>query len=644
MATTSVITQSASGQWYYTNPQTGYYDVSQPALAPQVGQQVTQVGTSTYSYAPISQAQAQANAQAAAIGVSQTPVIIQTSPGFHAKLISAYQMGVYPSQPIRTITQAESPTMIRTTITDFPIPTPAIPQPKPTISESIKAWAAKPSPQIFGVSPIYRESAVGRYAEAIPGTMPVFNPLQPISSQPSGFLGLISAGLSSAAIYETFRVFFQPARLGKPTAETAFRTETTPLSPKIFKSETSVITAVDTGTATRIFRGTGQQISTLTERGTSGIGQAIIAEIPQEIIPTLAKVPSIAELPAGTRVIGGQTFGIGQTLYSMQESVLGATSVQTAMTGFKPLRIFQIAKGTNIPIEIFAPRLPAGVLGIGKFKSTLIGIVGDETLIYSKAGFEISKSSGFFSKQIPSIIAGREIVNLPKTAPTSEYFIKTGISTITKPKTIIAPVPIIADISFAESVASMAIKAVKTENIIGSLKGFGKVVPTLAISMTKTSTIQKAITFPKIIPTMRTMMMPTLIEIPKISIAELPRTNIISKITSTSVLMEKTAITPITSTMTKPITPQIITDIITIPKIPVMPLITWPMFGGGGGDFGFPKRRKSRRRKYAYTPSLWAFAFGIRGKKPKGIESGLRFRPITKGWSWGKTLKEAGLW
>ena len=54
---------------------------------------------------------------------------------------------------------------------------------------------------------------------------------------------------------------------------------------------------------------------------------------------------------------------------------------------------------------------------------------------------------------------------------------------------------------------------------------------------------------------------------------------------------------------------------------------------GFGEDIGSrPIRGKKRRSKY--TPSFDALLFNIRGKQPKGIETGLRTRPIPKGYKW----------
>lgn len=46
---------------------------------------------------------------------------------------------------------------------------------------------------------------------------------------------------------------------------------------------------------------------------------------------------------------------------------------------------------------------------------------------------------------------------------------------------------------------------------------------------------------------------------------------------------------------------------------------------------GLGKKRIKVRRIVKYTPSFSALVFGIKGKKPKGVETGLRVRPITKG-------------
>lgn len=64
--------------------------------------------------------------------------------------------------------------------------------------------------------------------------------------------------------------------------------------------------------------------------------------------------------------------------------------------------------------------------------------------------------------------------------------------------------------------------------------------------------------------------------------------------------------------------------------VPTLPLL-W-----GADVGGLIKRRVGGRRAKGYIPSFKALVFGIKGRKPKGIETGLRIRPITKGFSFGK--------
>jgi hypothetical protein len=58
-------------------------------------------------------------------------------------------------------------------------------------------------------------------------------------------------------------------------------------------------------------------------------------------------------------------------------------------------------------------------------------------------------------------------------------------------------------------------------------------------------------------------------------------------------------------------------------------------------SFGYMGGLKSRnvfgKQPKKYTPSFEAIIFNIKGKAPKGMETGARFRPITKGFSWFNT-------
>ena len=52
------------------------------------------------------------------------------------------------------------------------------------------------------------------------------------------------------------------------------------------------------------------------------------------------------------------------------------------------------------------------------------------------------------------------------------------------------------------------------------------------------------------------------------------------------------------------------------------------------GGLGFLRTKKyAGKKRFKYTPSYEAFTLGIKGKKPTGIETGLRTRPITPGFS-----------
>lgn len=71
------------------------------------------------------------------------------------------------------------------------------------------------------------------------------------------------------------------------------------------------------------------------------------------------------------------------------------------------------------------------------------------------------------------------------------------------------------------------------------------------------------------------------------------------------------------------------------PDVPV-----FPDFNLGGSSKSFSKIRIiGVRYKYSYTPSYSAVVFNIRGKRPRGIETGFNLRPITKGFTYFKKVK-----
>ena len=70
---------------------------------------------------------------------------------------------------------------------------------------------------------------------------------------------------------------------------------------------------------------------------------------------------------------------------------------------------------------------------------------------------------------------------------------------------------------------------------------------------------------------------------------------------------------------------------------PIFPGFGLPKLGlGVGGQLG--KLFKSAKQFTKYTPSYTAFKFKIFGPKPKGIETGLRLRPIPRGFTWSKFI------
>lgn len=101
----------------------------------------------------------------------------------------------------------------------------------------------------------------------------------------------------------------------------------------------------------------------------------------------------------------------------------------------------------------------------------------------------------------------------------------------------------------------------------------------------------------------------------------IPTTAQIPKIPTKQILATPTAIAPVT-----PPTINLPPKTYTPPFFLIPPLI--PEF-----NFKQTTRIYRGRQRKKYTPSYEALAFNIRGKAPKGIETGFRTRPIPKGYS-----------
>jgi hypothetical protein len=81
---------------------------------------------------------------------------------------------------------------------------------------------------------------------------------------------------------------------------------------------------------------------------------------------------------------------------------------------------------------------------------------------------------------------------------------------------------------------------------------------------------------------------------------------------------------------------NILSPSINAPFYPDIPTFI-PPFLDIGADFGGLTNRKIKAKRITrYTPSYTALVFGIKGRKPRGVETGARIRPITKGFSWFK--------
>jgi hypothetical protein len=105
-------------------------------------------------------------------------------------------------------------------------------------------------------------------------------------------------------------------------------------------------------------------------------------------------------------------------------------------------------------------------------------------------------------------------------------------------------------------------------------------------------------------------------------------------------LLERTALKSATlqqfrtTQLTKPYTP--LAPPINIPFPVEFPPFIPPFFSMGADMGGLTNRKIKAKRITRYTPSYTALIFGIKGRKPRGVETGARIRPITKGFSWFK--------
>lgn len=144
----------------------------------------------------------------------------------------------------------------------------------------------------------------------------------------------------------------------------------------------------------------------------------------------------------------------------------------------------------------------------------------------------------------------------------------------------------------------------------------------LMLSSFKSTTLAnnlKSINSKVVMPTTKTIVTP-------ISIS---RITSVTRTTSTSISqlvnLPVTTITPIVPPVTNPVTYK--------PQTPVFPFV-FPFPFSGDIDFGKANRIYKGKQRTKYVPSYEALVFGVKGKVPKGIETGARIRPIPKGYSW----------
>ena len=127
------------------------------------------------------------------------------------------------------------------------------------------------------------------------------------------------------------------------------------------------------------------------------------------------------------------------------------------------------------------------------------------------------------------------------------------------------------------------------------------------------------------------------VSLPKIETIAMPKMKSLTRVIPITAqipkqgLKQKQILKQMGITTTTPQPPSV-SMIPTTPFIPFFPISLPPL--GAGGRLG--KRRVKIRRVVKYVPSYSAMIFKIFGKKPKGVETGLRVRPIPRGFSFAE--------
>jgi len=348
-----------------------------------------------------------------------------------------------------------------------------------------------------------------------------------------------------------------------------------------------------------------------------------------------------------------KTFGVSKPLGKgarVKETLIpvkrGALDYPIIKIPSKPLSGIYSKTGIKIKGEIIKQDLVGGYRSIG------------DTGVYGYVGGKPTKIR-FYENVIPSLrrrtyIAPKEITGFVYTPKTLD---KIGI-------TIKGQRPVISKTiqkSIQEQVGAQRAGAITAyKSGVQKIRGIPATRPTIRretitarpetrlMQRTKLITPQKIEVKPKITQ--------TYYYAPKISQRPRTRLKTITGLTQTSAVAvaekERLKFTPAQAQMLKTaqkqkqivkiktISPKIITPT-TPPYIPPtggVPLfpITLPGLGMAGG---LGKRRIPVIKIVRYTPSFGAVFFNIRGSRPKGIETGLRLRPITPGFKWIKMRK-----
>jgi len=558
----------------------------------------------------VSQQQQAAN-QAAALGTGTTGTMgtatIAVSPGFQAKYEAAIAAGERPSQPVKLIPAPAEPSTSRyagltpsTQVSTFP----QMLKQSGVTFEPKGTYAATTGPTYNELGQIVKPAGTDYTPKSMAQDVINFLTMRPTSPE---FSAGVSFGMMGGLITD---IAWGGIGMPKPTTETVFKTEARATTGgKITEVRSDILTKATLGGEARTFR---------------AVAEAKPLTISKNVLDIYHGRIAIGEVPGGggagatviapkTPITLAETTSVAKALVTTPTEISGiGVGVLTPMAIPKADIIIPASAQMPVFSSLVAPIESAVAFKI--FPRGTITAAGITTSMFEKIAITETRGG--------ALGAARGFERFPSA------FIEAPVREITIPA--IKPVqimPSVADITAVRGVEQFSIKQISGEfeftKALEKMQVFPvvaiktiqseRITPMVATRLTEGTQVIQTQSFSQVIT-------PTQFAIQAPKIAELN--------------LMKTGTMAATATVTAALTSFALPSLIS----PLMPAMRFPDMNIGSVAF---RKRKGFKfmQPFKFFPSYSALAFGIKGKAFGGIETGIKLRPVPKGFDITKALK-----